>query len=188
MPIVAETRNERIALSAVNSGACQDAHELARLLDLAEDAEIILEIGTHGGRTFSALSWAAPRGAILISVDIAPPHTFGVAELATHCAPERTIVQIIGDSADRSTINRVKELLFERKIDLLFIDGDHTYDAVKADHENYAPLVRSGGFVAFHDISGEPGVAGYWDDLTPAQSGEAISGSGIMGLGWYRKP
>ena len=38
------------------------------------------------------------------------------------------------------------------KTDFLFIDGDHTYQGVKADFEMYAPLVRPGGLVVFHDI------------------------------------
>ena len=40
-----------------------------------------------------------------------------------------------------------------RQIDFLFIDGDHTYDGVKQDFEMYAPLVRPGGIVGFHDIA-----------------------------------
>jgi predicted O-methyltransferase YrrM len=35
---------------------------------------------------------------------------------------------------------------------VLFIDGDHSYDAVKADFSHYGPLVRGGGLIAFHDI------------------------------------
>jgi predicted O-methyltransferase YrrM len=34
----------------------------------------------------------------------------------------------------------------------LFIDGDHSCAGVKRDFELYAPLVRSRGIVAFHDI------------------------------------
>ena len=39
------------------------------------------------------------------------------------------------------------------KLDFLFIDGDHSYDGVKADFEMYAPMVRPGGLIAFHDIN-----------------------------------
>ena len=35
--------------------------------------------------------------------------------------------------------------------DFIFIDGDHRYEPVKVDWENYAPL---GGVVAFHDSLG----------------------------------
>ena len=34
---------------------------------------------------------------------------------------------------------------------LLFIDADHRYEAVKADFESWAPRLRTGGHVAFHD-------------------------------------
>ncbi len=35
--------------------------------------------------------------------------------------------------------------------DLLFIDAGHTFDDVAADYADYAPLVRPGGIIAFHD-------------------------------------
>jgi predicted O-methyltransferase YrrM len=41
-------------------------------------------------------------------------------------------------------------------IDFLFIDGDHTYEGVKADFRDYASLVRPGGVIAFHDILPRP--------------------------------
>ena len=40
----------------------------------------------------------------------------------------------------------------------MFIDGDHTYDGVKADFEMYSPLVRKGGLFALHDICLHPPV------------------------------
>lgn len=41
---------------------------------------------------------------------------------------------------------------FEQAIDLLFIDGDHSYDAVKRDIEDWAPMLKPDGFIAFHDV------------------------------------
>jgi len=43
-------------------------------------------------------------------------------------------------------------------IDLLFIDGDHSYEACLADWRAYGPLVRKGGVVAFHDTGWAEGV------------------------------
>ena len=37
-------------------------------------------------------------------------------------------------------------------MDLLFIDGDHTYFGAKQDYEMYSPLVQKGGVIIFHDI------------------------------------
>ena len=39
-----------------------------------------------------------------------------------------------------------------KKIDVLFIDGDHTYHGVKKDFEMYEPLVEKDGIIIFHDI------------------------------------
>lgn len=36
-------------------------------------------------------------------------------------------------------------------IDVLFIDGDHTYEGVKDDWDNFSPFVKPGGKVFFHD-------------------------------------
>lgn len=45
-------------------------------------------------------------------------------------------------------------------IDLLFIDGDHEYSAVKRDIELYVPKVRSGGIVSGHDYNNLPRFPG----------------------------
>jgi MMP 1-O-methyltransferase len=45
-------------------------------------------------------------------------------------------------------------------IDLLYIDGDHVYEAVRADFEAWRGKVRPGGLLAFHDVDDRhPGVA-----------------------------
>ena len=40
----------------------------------------------------------------------------------------------------------------ESKIDLLFIDGNHDYDAVKKDYELWSPLIPSKGTIVLHDV------------------------------------
>jgi len=45
------------------------------------------------------------------------------------------------------------------EIDWLFIDGDHSEEAVYVDLKSWYPLVRSGGLVSGHDISGVHGPA-----------------------------
>jgi len=48
---------------------------------------------------------------------------------------------------------KLKKLLKNQKLDLLFIDGDHRYEGVKKDFEMYGPLVKKNGIIAFHDIA-----------------------------------
>lgn len=40
---------------------------------------------------------------------------------------------------------------FTEHIGLLWIDGDHGYDAVRRDFEDWFPRLAEGGYVAFHD-------------------------------------
>ena len=46
-----------------------------------------------------------------------------------------------------------------RKIGLLFIDGDHAYEAVRQDFEFWSPHVAVGGYIVFDDVPGWPGPA-----------------------------
>jgi hypothetical protein len=46
------------------------------------------------------------------------------------------------------------------ELDFVYIDGDHRYEAVKADLEAWAPRLRPGGLLAGDDY----GVEGWWDD------------------------
>ena len=43
-------------------------------------------------------------------------------------------------------------------IDLLFIDGDHSYDGVTSDLKAYLPKVKAGGTVLLHDWGWAEGV------------------------------
>jgi len=64
---------------------------------------------------------------------------------------------IEGDSHDPSFIRLAKALL--PKVDLLFIDGDHSKKGVIADFNNYSPLVSKGGVIVF-DNYGDPNWKG----------------------------
>ena len=52
--------------------------------------------------------------------------------------------------------NAVK--VWDTPIDILFIDGDHTYKAVKQDYDDWVPKVRQGGYILFHDSCIIPGT------------------------------
>jgi MMP 1-O-methyltransferase len=41
---------------------------------------------------------------------------------------------------------------YQDSIDLLFLDGDHSYAAIRRDYEDWSPKVRAGGFLAMHDV------------------------------------
>ncbi len=43
-----------------------------------------------------------------------------------------------------------------RDISLMFIDGDHEYEVVKQDVEDWLPLIKQGGFLLLHDSNRDP--------------------------------
>lgn len=47
---------------------------------------------------------------------------------------------------------------FNKKIDLLFIDGDHSYQGVKTDFDFWLPKCKSNAIIIFHDIGYAKGV------------------------------
>lgn len=57
---------------------------------------------------------------------------------------------ILGDSGAKSTLASLERRLAGRHVDLLFIDGLHTYEGAKSDYEKYGYLTKH--IVAIHDI------------------------------------
>jgi len=87
---------------------------------------------------------------------------------------------------------------FRDGVDVLFIDGDHSYAGIIADWLLYAPLVRPGGIVAFHDMelyyAHDRGPKGFFEDLEGGKLTygkrfkiERIQHSKYHGIGYYIK-
>lgn len=148
----------------------------------------VMEIGTFHGGVFFLLTRVSSQEGTFISVDL-PGGAGGddmldknIPLLRQWAAPSQNLHFLREDSHRPETLEMVKRILGESQLDVLFIDGDHSYEGVKKDYEMYAPLVRSGGLVGFHDISvKEPqyGVAQYWGELRAHhRHEELIGGSG----------
>jgi hypothetical protein len=76
-------------------------------------------------------------------------------------------------------------------IDLLHIDGLHTYDAVKDDFDTWYAKVKPGGIILFHDIKArlkDFGVWRFWDEIEAGGEYETFAFKHGFGLGVLRKP
>lgn len=155
------------ARKAVSIGAVQKVSELGPFLTSVRDLnpQTIVEIGTARGGTFWAIAQTISENALLISMDIPAGspldlnrkgedvYTGRDRDRIKHLIkPTQTLKLIDMNSQLPQALATLQHALEGRQIDLLFIDGDHRYEGVKHDFETYAPLVRPGGMVAFHDI------------------------------------
>jgi len=138
--------------------------EISKLLKLLTDfnPKVVCEIGTAQGGTLYLFSKCATSDAIIISIDL-PGGPFGggycewkIPFYKSFAVAKQKMYLIRGDSHYSSTLEELKEVLGDKKIDFLFIDGDHTFDGVKLDFENYSRFVKPGGIIALHDIMPNP--------------------------------
>jgi predicted O-methyltransferase YrrM len=135
--------------------------ELIDLLTLlrAERPRRVLEIGTGLGGTLYLLSWAAAGDARLLSLDLREQSRARRFLYRSFARGRQRLAAWIVDSHAAQTRAAAERFFRHAPVDVLFIDGDHSYDGVRRDYELYAPLVRPGGVIAFHDIVDGPETA-----------------------------
>jgi predicted O-methyltransferase YrrM len=147
----------------------------------------ILEIGWGAGGTFYLLDQISTG--IKISVSLPGDHETG---LGLEQYKQRTDTFFIDkDSKDIETFNSVKEKC--NQFDFIFIDGDHTYNGVKADFDMYKKLLSPRGVIAFHDVDPNhtwPGdhnnnVIKFWRELN---EGTKVSILCTKGSGKHQPP
>jgi cephalosporin hydroxylase len=149
--------------------ASQRFDELVALLDIVAldgEPDVIVEIGCDAGGTLFAWRAMFPSARVFgVTLDDNRPVTGGQG----YPVNEHGATVLIGDSHDRATLQRLKDQLGGRKVDVLFIDGDHSYDGVTADWSMYAPLVRAGGLTVFHDVANDSpmtaGARAFWEEM-----------------------
>lgn len=181
----------------------QVKNEILELLSVMdkEKPKIILEIGTNIGGNLFLFSQIAASNAVIISVDL-PGGRFGggyprwrIPIFKMFLKKKQKLFLIRSDSHDPKTKRRVNSILRGRKIDFLFIDGDHTYEGVKQDFEVFSPMVKENGLIAFHDIlplQGQPGcgVDRLWAEISSDNGSSEIINNidqGWAGIGLIRK-
>jgi len=157
---------EKILEKAFELGCKQDKQEIVEFIKILQQHKIknVLEIGTHKGGTFYIWTQLADKMGKVISLDIKNKYVKKYTD---------NVFIISGNSHKNSTLLKIKEVLKEEKLDLLFIDGDHSQQGASLDYTMYQELVGSGGIIAFHDIKDTENhrrakcfVSKFWETVT----------------------
>jgi hypothetical protein len=156
---------------------------------------VIVELGVHCGNSYLAFCQAVqtlqlPARCYAIDTwDYPPESGYGDSvyrDLAdynhTHYAAFSRLV--------RSTFDDAVNYFEDGSIDLLHVDGVHTYDVAKHDFKTWLPKLSSRAVVFFHDTNvreGPFGVFKLWSELTTVYSDSFefphCNGLGVCGVG-----
>lgn len=138
---------EKIVTESKASQGKNELRELLKYLSVkVPDIKVVVEIGTWRG--YSAQNWLkAFNPDIVISIESDHETFINLPKM------DKRIVVIEGESQSLLVKEAVDQLLHDRPIDFLFIDGDHHYETVKADFLYYSLMVRKGGAIVLHDVT-----------------------------------
>ncbi len=105
---------------------------------------LIVEIGTYAGRSTKLIALSSPESKV-ISIDIKEHEDVRKNLKGTK------ILYIVSPSDELGKS-------WGKEIDLIHIDGDHRYEAVKKDIERWVPHLKKGSWVYLHDyvVLGDP--------------------------------
>jgi predicted O-methyltransferase YrrM len=150
----------RDLLRTVAAEGMTELDECLLLMRLASEVRhgAIVEIGCYRGRSTIALAIGSIRGTVAPVFAIDPHETF-TGVLGGRFGPDDKaaflrnieqadvshVVRLISDSSASAAAR------WNTEIGLLWIDGDHRFEAVKKDFELWSPFLSGDGHIAFDD-------------------------------------
>jgi predicted O-methyltransferase YrrM len=177
-------------------GLSTDAAEVMVLCAIEKfmGARNVVEIGTYDGNTTLNLAANLPEGGSVTTIDLPPNwdrkflydvpgnhwnvtdrHRIGIQYQGTQY--EGRIRQVLGDSAAVDW----KEL--RPPFDMIFVDGCHFRDYVKADTENAIRNIRPGGVIVWHDYGDIKDVSRVVDEAAKSITIQVVRGTRLA-VGW----
>jgi hypothetical protein len=161
----------------------------------AAEPRVLAELGTHYGNSYFAFAQAVRNRGLatsMFSIDTwsGDEHSgdYGsevFESVSTH--NERNYSSF--SQLVRSTFEDAKDHFQDGTIDILHVDGHHTYEAVRGDFDAWLPKMSDRGIVLFHDISVRErgfGVYQLWAELEDQYDSfdfEHAHGLGVLGVG-----
>ncbi len=132
---------------------------------------VCFEIGTFDGRTTENMAANQPANGKCFTLDL-PPNGAGTAALPLASGDATYIDKPVsgGRISEAARSNRITQLYgdsgtfdfspWEARVDLMFVDGSHSYEYVLSDTEAAWKMVKPGGLILWHDYDSRwwPGV------------------------------
>ena len=132
-----------------------DLNNIAKYISQLEPGQLYLEVGVARGVSSTLANVVAKDGVRLKGIDI--------INWADRDFKMQEILKVYGkDLKNWEFIEEDSQLAAKYwkhgKIDLLFIDGDHTYEGLLKDFISWYPWVKEGGVIMFDDYNNVTGV------------------------------
>lgn len=165
----------------------------------------IVEIGSYMGRSTYCLArgiqenqYELAKNSYVVAIDHFKgsfEHQVGHSHASEEIAKFGTTFLSFKNNIEKNELNDVvlpiatdsinASRFWNKQIQMVFIDAEHTYESVKSDFENWSPFVIYGGYIAIHDIEyintkGElvdkfPGVTRFYKEIDKTKYVEYFS-------------
>jgi hypothetical protein len=157
--------------------------------------QILVELGSHHGASFLGFCEAAAHASLgtrchAVDTWMGDEHAGFYGE-EVHARLQAIVDAEHAASAVllRTTFDAARSHFADGSVDVLHIDGLHTYEAVRHDFETWLPTLSRRGVVLFHDTmvrERDFGVWRFWDEVSrryPAFEFSHSHGLGVLAVG-----
>lgn len=154
-----------------------DAYYLFRFAKQLLDGGTYLEIGSAGGGSLLCAFLATEKSRVCVNFIVIDPFVWKTEMRFYKNTSSIPRLRLINSKSDEA-----KKEIKDSSIDLLFIDGDHSYEQAKKDIINYWPKVKIGGTLLGHNYRQGvyPGVKKAVDEIFSKEAVVLLPDSSIF--------
>ena len=112
---------------------------VCKIAKILPEGATVIEIGTFWGR--SACVWALATGGIVYTIDIEDRLKI-INDNIKKMGLEKQVIPLVGNSS---------KMLWEKRVDCVFIDGNHSYEDTMRDIKKWMPFAKT--VICGHDYN-----------------------------------